>query len=81
VRSGLADTLTSLVGDSLKFGVYGNSMVFDIRSDDLYVVIHKDGIDTETVRTEFNLDQVDGNGTSGIFLNYLKGYIWTIRFS
>ena len=68
---------------TLKFGIFdeSNGFYFDIRSDDLYVVIRKDGIDVETVRTEFNLDQVDGSGSSGVFLNYLKGYIWTIRFS
>jgi hypothetical protein len=70
-----------LVGDSLKFGVYGKSMgSYGIRSDDLYIVIPQGGrIDTETVRTGIQ-HSIKSTGPVAVCYEPQRIFIWTIRF-
>jgi hypothetical protein len=72
-----------VLGQSLKFGMFdeSNGYYFEITHNNLYAVIRKDGNEIRTQRADFSIDRMDGNGRSGLFLNPMKGYIWTIRFS
>jgi hypothetical protein len=73
-----------LVDDqALQFGIFDDNdgYFFEILANELYAIVRKDGVDTRTVRSEFNMDALDGSGPSGVFMNALKGYIWIIRWS
>lgn len=82
---GIAARIPSLpVGNQvMKWGYYDNDngFYYKLTTNGLSVNVLRDGVENSIPQTEWSLDTMDGNGTSGDSLDTSTGNIYTITFS
>lgn len=74
----------ALIGNQqCKWGYYddNNGFYFKKTGTDFYVCILRGGVETSFNSSQFNIDKLDGKGTSGVNLNFAIGNIFRINFS
>lgn len=75
---------STLVGNqTLKWGYFDdtNGLYFKLSSTDFNVCIMRNSVETVFSQSQFNIDKLDGSGSSGLFLNFTDGNIFKIKFS
>jgi len=67
----------------IQFGLYddSNGFYFKYNKDGLNVGRRRNGIDSNVIQSNLNIDKLDGTGPSELIYDAKKGYIYYIRFS
>lgn len=58
-----------------------NGIYFGVNGSGIFVRIRRDGTNTDIYQTNWNVDSVDGNGTSEYVLDLTRGNIFSINFT
>lgn len=72
------------VGDMVvNWGLFDgtNGFYFGVDATGVYVAIERGGSVTKTYQSSWNVDKLDGSGSSGITLDISKGVIYNIQFT
>lgn len=80
--SGIIDASVSSSDYYAQIGYYdtNNGLFFKKTQNGLYVVLRNNTIDTEISQTNWNIDSLDGTGTSGYTLDFTKNQLFVIDF-
>jgi len=82
VGVGMRFTAAPTGTQDVKWGYFDddNGFGFGYDATDWYIFYRRGGSDTKVYRTEWNIDQVDGAGPSGVAVSTTSGTIWQIDF-
>lgn len=75
---------TAMTGDmEQRWGYFDNDngVYFGQDATGIFVAILKDGVETKTYQTDWNIDKLDGTGSSGQTLDLAEGNIYQIKFT
>lgn len=58
-----------------------NGLFFEYSNNNMYIVVRNNGFDTKVIQSNWNIDQLNGNGVSGVSIPFNYNIIYYIEFA